>query len=637
MTTSLPITTYVCALALAFAGASARPAAAGDTVKVAFWNIMSGKGVDALPGFSAPFVNTSNCTDPSQPLNAWGAGASQAALAAIAGDSSLVAIGLAEAWDSVCGSPERVRAALGWSARTSERNGVAIVARYGFAGPEQWQQLDTSLNTTPGDTMWVVRVPVCLDTACTQSLLVYSAHWYGTGANASTTYQTQAQQTATFLRGTSNNLPHVFVGDLNVWEGSAGVCNQNPTNTALPLLRNAGYYDAWLTVHGSAEGFTGMINRAGCGNPAGYAWKRIDYAWTPAAFQPLDIKRFGQAPVAGDASPSDHFGILVTLPNPFGSAPPPPPPPPTDAMWKSSVNATISGATLTKSSGCGTCFDAGAIGTQTIAAGGSITFSAGNGQRLVAGLGSDTSASTSFATIDYGFSFWPSGTWEIREKNVYRKEGTFGATDRFTIAVDGTTVKYFRNDSLVYTSAVPVPGPLVFDTSLASLGATVRNLTAVASTSVAASADVIWTSLVKSTAIGAALAKASGCSTCFDAGAISQQQITGDATLSFTVGQGQRLFVGLNTDTSSNAGYVMDYSFSFAPGGTFEIRERNVYRGEGMVAPGDVYKIASVSGVVKYYRNDMLIYTSRTAVSGALVVDASLATLGTGITAASVR
>ena len=69
---------------------------------------------------------------------------------------------------------------------------MALVAKYGFAGPEQWQQLDTSLNSSPTDTMWALRVPVCLDAACSQSMPVYVAHWYGTGANGTTSYNNQA-------------------------------------------------------------------------------------------------------------------------------------------------------------------------------------------------------------------------------------------------------------------------------------------------------------------------------------------------------------------------------------------------------------------------------------------------------------
>ncbi|HUS23134.1 MAG TPA: hypothetical protein VMZ66_14115, partial [Aeromicrobium sp.] len=331
MTSLFTRSLYTCAFAVALlVGQAVSAGAAGATIKVAFWNVMSGKGVDALPGHAAPFQNVANCTDPSLPMNAWGTGASQAELAKIAADPTLVALGVAESWTSVCGSPEHIRAALGWKAHTSEQNGVALVARYGFAGTEQWQQLDTSLNTTPGDTMWVLRVAVCLDATCAASLPVYVAHWYGTGANGPTSYATQAQQTAAFLNATANGQPHVLIGDFNVWEGVAKVCNQSPNNSALPYLRAAGYLDAWTTLQGSNEGFTGMANRAGCGFPDGNTWKRVDYMWTLPTFQPTDIQRFAVTP-AGDAAPSDHYGVIATFPNPFAANAPAPSPAPAPA------------------------------------------------------------------------------------------------------------------------------------------------------------------------------------------------------------------------------------------------------------------------------------------------------------------
>ena len=96
------------------------------------------------------------------------------------------------------------------------------------------------------------------------------------------------------------------------------------------------------------------------------------------------------------------------------------------------------------------------------------------GQRQFVGLGQDTSASTSYA-IDYAFSFWTGGSWEIRENNTYRTEGSYTATDVFKVAVESGVAKYYKNDVLVYTSKVPVAGPLVVDTSMATVGATVAN------------------------------------------------------------------------------------------------------------------------------------------------------------------
>jgi hypothetical protein len=297
--------------------ASAQPAA---TFKVAYYNIKSGKGQVGLTG-TATFADTANCTDASKPVNAWGVGlVQQHLLASLGNDPTVIALGLAESWASVCGSPENVRKALGWKARSSERNGVAMVARHGFAGPEEWIQLDTSLNSNPADTMWVLRRDVCMDASCSQSMPVFVAHWYGTGTHARTTYERQAQQTAEFLLARGGQSPHVLVGDLNVWEGTTNVCNQSPNNTALAPLRGAAYVDAWPLLHGSAEGFTGMVNRNGCGNPMGYTWKRIDYAWSPSFYQPLSITRFGMV-TPGLEAPSDHYGIIAAYAVP-GAEPP---------------------------------------------------------------------------------------------------------------------------------------------------------------------------------------------------------------------------------------------------------------------------------------------------------------------------
>ena len=112
----------------------------------------------------------------------------------------------------------------------------------------------------------------------------------------------------------------MLIGDLNVWEGPAKVCSENPTNIGLARLRAAGYTDAWPLLHGSAEGFTGMTNRSGCGYLGiGYAWKRPDYTWSPAGFLPISIERFGVVP-AGDEAPSDHYGLITEFPWPGAAA-----------------------------------------------------------------------------------------------------------------------------------------------------------------------------------------------------------------------------------------------------------------------------------------------------------------------------
>ena len=328
-------TTAVSALIILFAGAvfrivGAQSAPAG-TFKVAFYNIKGGKGEIALPGFPATFADTANCTDGQLPLNAWGVGAVQRALAPVKDDPTVVALGVAEAW--ICATPAAVRGVLGWKANSTERNGVALIARYGFAGPEEWTQLDTSLNANPNDTMWVLRVPVCLDATCHDTLLMSTAHWYASALTSGTppeqtsrSFNRQAQQTVAFLNGEPSLTPQILVGDLNVFAGVQMVCNQNPYNAPLQMLRDAGFVDAWPFLHPAEDGFTGMWNRAGCGTPSGNLWKRIDYGWSRNV-TPVSMTRFGLV-IPGQEAPSDHAGIVVEYAAPSASPIPVSPPAP---------------------------------------------------------------------------------------------------------------------------------------------------------------------------------------------------------------------------------------------------------------------------------------------------------------------
>ena len=282
------------------------PAAQPRTFKLAFYNIRSGIGIQPLGRRAAPFAETVNCDPASGRVNAWGAGIVQAELVkSIKKDPLVLALGLAEAWN--CGSPRNVRETLGWKADSPERNGVALVARYGFSGTIDWLELDTTANKNPRDTMWILHGAVCLDSACSGSIDVYTAHWSGNGLHGRETYDRQAQQSVELMAKSAG--PHILIGDLNVFEGTAAVCGQMPNNTSLIYLRRSGYVDAWPSIHREAEGYTGMVNRSGCGNPEGRPWKRIDYAWSKN-LPPISIERFGIAP-AGEAAPSDHFGLVV--------------------------------------------------------------------------------------------------------------------------------------------------------------------------------------------------------------------------------------------------------------------------------------------------------------------------------------
>jgi hypothetical protein len=279
--------------------------------KIAFWNMRGGGGQSQLPGRTCSFTMNQNCTEVSQPLNAWGMHVVQDKLVrSVGNDPAIAALGVAEAWG--CATPQAIRQVLGWKSTSKVLNGIAIVARFGFAGPEQWIQLDTSRTISPADTKFVLRVPVCLDQACTRSVVIYTTHLNGAATlevDEYATYVTQAGQILDFTSRASGTAPHLVIGDFNVWEGTSIVCSQKPKNEPVRMFRSAGYLDAWPAIHGAADGSTGMWNRTTCGVPEGNLWKRIDYSWSKR-ITPLSVTRFGMVE-PGACAPSDHAGIIV--------------------------------------------------------------------------------------------------------------------------------------------------------------------------------------------------------------------------------------------------------------------------------------------------------------------------------------
>jgi YVTN family beta-propeller protein len=142
---------------------------------------------------------------------------------------------------------------------------------------------------------------------------------------------------------------------------------------------------------------------------------------------------------------------------------------------------------------------------------------------------------------------------------------------------------------------------------------------------------VTWTSLVNVTVTGGTLKKTSGWESTPDAGAISAESIpSGEGYLELTASETntQRL-IGLshgNTDT----GWVdIDFAVVFWPSGVADVRENGLYRyAETPYSPGDVFRIAVKSGIVKFYKNGTLFFTSARAPTYPLLVDTAFFTLG---------
>lgn len=296
-------------LILACGGSPTQPARANSTdvvtghtstFKVATWNIRSGMGI---AGFNTTdwTGNTLNCTDRSQPLNAWGMGLPQAELGRIRGDRSVVAFAVQEAWN--CGNPSNINGVLGFKEITGERNGTALAARHGFAGPPTYVNV--------GGRDWIVGGAVCLDSECSASVPVFSTHWTAPGH----AFGPVAQRTLDVL--SSQPAPHVLLGDLNVyridtWNPEVPCTGPDVAGRveAMQRMEAAGYVDAWKTTQGG-EGWTGMATRNGCGVPNGNLFKRIDYVYT-RSLRAVATTRLARAAPGADA-PSDHVMLVAEL------------------------------------------------------------------------------------------------------------------------------------------------------------------------------------------------------------------------------------------------------------------------------------------------------------------------------------
>ena len=145
------------------------------------------------------------------------------------------------------------------------------------------------------------------------------------------------------------------------------------------------------------------------------------------------------------------------------------------------------------------------------------------------------------------------------------------------------------------------------------------------------SGNVVWTNPVNVAVNGNTITKNGGCSGCWDAGATSQQTITsGNGSVQFGISSGGVATVGLSAPNSNTDANAITFGMRFFPG-YLEIRESGAWKETWTIAAGDVHKVAVEGGVVKYYQNATLKYTSAVAPTYPLVVDATIENTATAV------
>ncbi|MCA9669804.1 MAG: hypothetical protein KC503_29620 [Myxococcales bacterium] len=293
--------------------------------------------------------------------------------------------------------------------------------------------------------------------------------------------------------------------------------------------------------------------------------------------------------------------------------------PPT--FWQNLVGVNEGAMSITKTGASG--WNAGASSQGTINETGYAQFSPGaTNTAQMAGL-SNGDTDTSYQDIDFAVYMAANGSFFIFEGGASRGSfGTYQAGDTFRVSVSAAgTVTYSRNGTVFYTSTGTPTFPLRVDTSQFTPGAVLNSV----------SIARFWQNIVGVSTAGAGLTKTGAVG--WNAGASSSVSIAGDGYMEFTTAETNTYkMAGLsNGDTDQNYTDI-DYAVYLGGGGNVYVYENGAYRGVfGTYNVGDVFRVQVVSGVVTYYRNGLLFYTSGGTPTSPLRVDTALFTNGATI------
>jgi hypothetical protein len=204
------------------------------------------------------------------------------------------------------------------------------------------------------------------------------------------------------------------------------------------------------------------------------------------------------------------------------------------------------------------------------------------------------------------------------------------------VAVESGVVKYYRNNTLLYTSTQAPTLPLRVDASIYSIGTTVQDARlsgALVDISAPTGESVVWMNGVGVSVSTGTITKTAAAGW-GNAGAASSRAINGNGYVEFTspATPSYAMFGLANGDTDQSYGDIDFAFYSYAGGGQLFVFEKGTNRGSfGAYVAGDKIKVAVESGVVKYYRNNTLLYTSTQAPALPLRVDASIYSTGTTV------
>ena len=359
------------------------------------------------------------------------------------------------------------------------------------------------------------------------------------------------------------------------------------------------------------------------------------------------------------SSPSKEYiyagGKLIATEEPTPTPKPTPAPPAggqtEEVVWANYIGATPSGNDLTKAATTG-WGNSGAVSTKALASGdGFVEFTAAEtGTSRMCGL-SDGDSTQSYQDIKFAFQLHGSGNVNIYESGTQRTNAsgntvfaTYVAGDTFRVSVQGTSVKYYKNGNLLYTSLVAPAYPLLVDTALYTNNATISdayiagNLVRVLP-DLTPVKEVTWTNVSANViASGNNLTKDGTAG--WNGGASSTQSLaSGNGFVEFTTNEANtHKMCGLNVGDASQSYTDLNYAIYPRADGSIYIYESGNARTNasgsqsfGNYVAGDRFRVAVEGTFVRYYQNGTLLYQSGITPTYPLVVDTSIYTDGATI------
>jgi hypothetical protein len=302
----------------------------------------------------------------------------------------------------------------------------------------------------------------------------------------------------------------------------------------------------------------------------------------------------------------------------------------TPVTWTDVVGVSAAGNDLTKT-GPENSFNAGAVSVESLSGDGFVEFTTGEATTAKACGLANGNGDPLLSDIDYAIRLNANGRASIAEGGTTRAAvGSYVAGDVFRVQALNEVVTYYRNGALLYTSELAPSFPLDVDTSLKTPGATIQD--------VVIDSLVFWGDVANADTIANDLVKTAP-EDSYNAGAVSVATIpSGDGYVRFRPGDDMTTkAAGLGTANDNTSRRDIEHAFAFSAAGGVSIVESGVVRlHAGTYEADDTFAVQVVGGVVTYWIDGVLVYTSTVAPTYPLRLDTALRTPGSAIVDAEI-